>query len=96
MPRQSLSARPQRLLLSGQEKDQNEFIKALGPYFACAKFEEKGPEFLQRAFNIWFARWPLYLRDFEDADFMQHRRQSIEKVSTSSLTLGMFSLFVYA
>ena len=76
MPRHSIFARPQCL-----EKDQNEFIKALGPYFALAKFEKKGDEFLQRAFNVWFARWPLYLRDFEDADFMLHRRQSIEKVS---------------
>ena len=80
MPRQSLSHRPQRLVLSGVERVQNEFIKALGPYFARAKFEDHGPEFLARTFNIWFSRWPLKLSDFEDADFMQHRRQSIEKV----------------
>ncbi len=82
MPRQSLSLRPQRLVsLSGVERVQNEFIKALGPYFARAKFEEHGPEFLTRTFNIWFARWPLKLGDFEDADFMQHHRETIEKVS---------------
>jgi len=80
MPRQSLSVRPQRLLLSGEERVQNEFIKALGPYFARAKFENRDQDFLARTFNIWFVRWPLKLRDFEDADFMQRSHQSIEKV----------------
>jgi hypothetical protein len=80
MPRQLLSARPQRQHLSDEEHVQNEFIKALGPYFACAKFDDHGPEFLARTFNVWFARWPLKLADFEDADFMQHRRQCIESV----------------
>jgi hypothetical protein len=80
MPRQSLSLRPQHLVLSGEERVQNEFIKALGPYFARATFEDQGREFLARTFNIWFSRWPLKLSDFEDTDFMRHRRQSIEKV----------------
>jgi len=48
MPRQSLSVRPQRLLLSGEERVQNEFIKALGPYFARAKFENRDQDFLAR------------------------------------------------
>jgi len=81
MPRQSLSLPPQRLVLSGVERAQNEFVKALGPYFARAKFDDQGPAFLARSFNIWFSRWPLKLSDFEDAEFMWHRRQSIEKVS---------------
>jgi len=81
MPRQSLFLRPQRLLLSGEERVQNEFIKTLGPYFARANYEGKNHEFLTQVFNIWFARWPLKLSDFEDADFLQHRRQNIEKVS---------------
>jgi len=80
MPCQTLSLRPQRLVLSGEERTQNEFIKALGPYFARAKIEGYGPKFLAHMFNIWFARWPLKLSDYEDADFMQHRRQTIEKV----------------
>jgi hypothetical protein len=85
MPQQltSISTRPHRPLLSGEERAQHEFIRKLGPYFSRAKFENQGPQFLQRAFNVWFARWPLYLRDFEDAGFMHHRRQSIEKVSIS-------------
>ena len=89
MPRQSISARPQRMLLSGEERVQNDFINNLGPYFARAKFDDHGPEFLARTFNVWFTRWPLKLADFEDADFMQHRRQSIEKVRLS------FALFTW-
>jgi hypothetical protein len=85
MPRLLTSARPQRLQLSGEEKVQHEFIKALGPYYARAKFENQGPQCLQRFFNIWFARWPLYLQDFEDEDFMRHRCLSIEKVGPLSL-----------
>ena len=85
MPRQSISARPQRLLLSGDEKIQHEFIKKSGPYFASAKYENQGPLFLQRVLNVWFSHWPLHLQDFEDADFMRQRRQSIEKVGTPSM-----------
>lgn len=80
MPRQSHPVRRQRLVLSGEKRVQNEFVKTLGPYFARAKFEDQGAEFLSRVFNIWFVRWPLKLCDFEDADFMLHRRQTIEKV----------------
>ena len=93
MPR-SLSVRPQRLVLSGDERVQNEFIKALGPYFACAKFDDHGPEFLARTFNVWFARWPLKLADFEDADFMQHRRLSIEKVRLYFTRRSKLSIFL--
>ncbi len=97
MPRQSLSVRPKRLLLSGEERVQNEFIKALGPYFARAKFENREQDFLAHTFNVWFARWPLKLRDFEDADFMQRRRQSIEKVRvflcTLILSLALLSFY---
>lgn len=83
MPRQPLSLRPQRLVLSGKERDQNEFISA--------KFDGQGQEFLAHAFNIWFARWPLKLSDFEDEDFMRHRRQSIEKVSNVMIICPDFS-----
>ena len=72
--------RAQRLILSGDMLVQNEFIKTLGPYYARAKFENCGPEFLARTFNVWFARWPLKLGDYEDEGFMLHHRQSIEKV----------------
>jgi len=81
--RQSVSAiRSQRsgLVLSGDTHAQNELIKVLGPYFARAKFEDCGSEFLARFFNIWFTRWPLKVSDFEDEDFLLHHRQSVEKV----------------
>jgi len=97
MPRQSFSLRPQRLVLSGEERVQNEFIKGLGPYFAGAKIEGHAPEFLAHTFNIWFTRWPLKLSDFEDTDFMQHRRQSIEKVGlylVHSTWLEQINIFV--
>ena len=87
MPHQSLSVRPKCLQLSGEEHIQNEFIKALGPYFARAKFDNREQDFLAHTFNIWFVRWPLKLRDFKDADFMQRRRQSIEKVRIFLCTL---------
>jgi hypothetical protein len=69
--------------MSETEKDQKQFIKTLGPYYALAKGSRLGSNFLKRTFNIWFTRWPLHLRDYEDADFMRHHRESIEKVSLS-------------
>jgi hypothetical protein len=78
------------MLLSDEERIQNDLINSLGPYFACAKFDDHGPEFLACTFNVWFTRWPLKLADFEDADLMQHHRQSIEKVRSSfTLSLGI-------